>query len=151
MVLILTVCVFLPSFADIGMPVVGDPFYNAGHMQRILRGCAVDGWDFENLTLPQWLHPQVGLGLQAFHLEFPDPHHSGIASAVALSGSGDSSQNHHSVAAPLAGASGASASAATSAPAVAIERKDGRIRVSVAMPAEWQSMQPAPIGSFRTL
>ncbi len=133
---------------------VGDPFYNAGHMQRILRGCAVDGWDFENLTLPQWLHPQVGLGLQAFHLEFPDPHADDLplrpsasaaaltASAVALSGSGDSSANHHTVAA---------GAPATSAPAVAIERKDGRIRVSVAMPAEWESMQPAPIGSFRTL
>ncbi len=141
---------------------VGDPFYNAGHMQRILRGCAVDGWDFENLTLPQWLHPQVGLGLQAFELEFPDPHPDDLplrpsasvatasataptANAVASSGHGESSMDGVATAAAAATAS------ASAAPAAAIERKDGRIRVSVGMPAEWQSMQPAPIGSFRTL
>lgn len=141
-----------------GMPVVGDPFYNAGHMQRILRGCAVDGWDFENLTLPQWLHPQVGLGLQAFELEFPDPHPDDLPLRPSASAATTSATALASSAVASSGNDGSSAdggvtaaTASASPAAAAIERKDGRIRVSVAMPAEWQSMQPAPIGSFRTL
>ena len=60
-------------FAELGIPIAGDPLYNHFHIDRILKNSKLYDWDIANLTRDQWLHPKLGLGLQASFLEFPDP------------------------------------------------------------------------------
>jgi 23S rRNA-/tRNA-specific pseudouridylate synthase len=109
------------ALADAGLPVVGDPFYNPYQLQRILHGCAVDGWDFANLSLKQWLNPQVGLGLQAFHLEFPNP---------------------------VAGLHLNSIQPSDPGAKVLYECSNNTVRVSVPLPDEWASLNPRSVDAM---